>query len=151
MQEPSDCVFCREAGGEIVFRDEFLRIVLPDEPDLPGLVRVILHAHVREMTDLSIEDRSRTMQAVWTVESSIRELLAPHKMNVASLGNQVPHLHWHLVPRWLEDPWFPAPIWSARRSLDDAAQALVSRRSAELAARRPELRADIAERMRVGG
>jgi diadenosine tetraphosphate (Ap4A) HIT family hydrolase len=37
----------------------------------------------------------------------------PDKVNLASLGNVVPHLHWHVVPRWTDDSHYPAPIWSA--------------------------------------
>jgi len=42
-------------------------------------------------------------------------VLAPQKMNVASLGNMTPHLHWHLIPRYADDAHFPGPIWSERR------------------------------------
>jgi diadenosine tetraphosphate (Ap4A) HIT family hydrolase len=51
------------------------------------------------------------MEVVFAVESVMRELLAPHKINLASFGNQVPHLHWHLIPRFGDDPHFPDPAW----------------------------------------
>jgi diadenosine tetraphosphate (Ap4A) HIT family hydrolase len=41
--------------------------------------------------------------------------LQPDKINLASLGNMVPHLHWHVVPRWRDDSHFPAPIWAAAK------------------------------------
>jgi diadenosine tetraphosphate (Ap4A) HIT family hydrolase len=34
------------------------------------------------------------------------------KMNLASLGNQTPHVHWHVVPRFRDDRHFPGPIWA---------------------------------------
>jgi diadenosine tetraphosphate (Ap4A) HIT family hydrolase len=72
---------------------------------------VIWQAHVKEMTDLSEDDRLRFMEVVFAVESVLREQLAPAKINLASLGNVVPHLHWHVIPRYADDPHFPQPIW----------------------------------------
>jgi predicted GNAT family N-acyltransferase len=57
------------------------------------------------------------MQAIYEGELQIRTLLRPHKVNVASLGNQVPHLHFHLIPRWRTDPWWPHSCWSERPPL----------------------------------
>ncbi len=36
-----DCVFCREDGGEVLWSDDTLRVVIADEADWPGLCRVI--------------------------------------------------------------------------------------------------------------
>ena len=71
------------------------------------------NAHVREMTDLSAADRAHCMQVCFAVESALRARLAPLKMNLASLGNQVPHLHWHVIPRFADDSHFPQPVWGA--------------------------------------
>ena len=40
---------------------------------------------------------------------------SPAKVNLASLGTQVPHLHWHVIPRFTDDPHYPQPIWSTAR------------------------------------
>jgi diadenosine tetraphosphate (Ap4A) HIT family hydrolase len=45
----------------------------------------------------------------------LRRLLQPTKVNLASLGNQVPHLHWHVIPRFADDAHFPDPVWAPRR------------------------------------
>jgi len=52
------------------------------------------------------------MAVVWDVEAVLRKVMQPTKMNLASLGNQVPHLHWHLIPRFSDDRHFPDPIWA---------------------------------------
>ena len=112
MSAAADCLFCREDGGAVLWRDDECRVVLADEPDYPGLCRVILARHVREMTDLDAAAREHLMRVVFAVESALREALAPEKINLASLGNQVPHVHWHVIPRYRDDRHFPAPIWS---------------------------------------
>lgn len=96
----------------MLWRDEFCRIVLVDDPDYPGFCRVVLERHVKEMTDLAPAERDRLMNAVFATEAALRELLSPRKVNLASLGNTVPHLHWHVVPRHGDDRHFPKPIWA---------------------------------------
>jgi diadenosine tetraphosphate (Ap4A) HIT family hydrolase len=81
---------------------------------------VICNAHAREMTDLAPADRTRLMETVFAVESALREVMQPLKINLASLGNMVPHVHWHVIPRYEGDAHFPQPIWSARRREPDA-------------------------------
>jgi diadenosine tetraphosphate (Ap4A) HIT family hydrolase len=96
----------------VLWRDEFCRIVLVDDPDYPGFSRVVLERHVKEMTDLAPAERSRLMDAVFATEAVLRDLVVPRKVNLASLGNAVPHLHWHVVPRHGDDRHFPRPIWA---------------------------------------
>lgn len=105
------------------------RVVLADEPNFPGFCRVVWNTHIGEMSDLAAVDAQRLLATVLTVERVLREVLRPDKINLASLGNVVPHLHWHVVPRWSSDSHFPDPVWSPPRRgspprpIDDAALA----------------------------
>lgn len=105
-----------------MWRDARCRVVLADEP-FPGFCRVIWNGHVREMTDLGTADRDHLMHVVFAVESALRARLAPLKMNLATLGNVTPHLHWHVIPRFADDSHFPHPVWGARQR-DAAPRAL---------------------------
>lgn len=106
-----DCELCERTGGELLWQGERCRVIHVDEPGYPGFCRVIWQAHVKEMTDLSEDDREHLMEVVFAVEAVLREQLAPVKVNLASLGNAVPHLHWHVIPRFSDDPHFPQPVW----------------------------------------
>lgn len=105
------CELCETPGGEILWQDDFCRIVLVNDTDYPGFCRVILKRHLKEMTDLDEHERIHMMMVVFAVESAVRTLLQPDKINLASLGNMVPHLHWHVIPRFADDRHFPSPIW----------------------------------------
>jgi diadenosine tetraphosphate (Ap4A) HIT family hydrolase len=107
-----DCELCSGDGGEILHRAEKFRVVLVDDAMYPGFCRVIWHRHVKEMTDLSMADRALFMDAVWTVETTVRNIMLPEKINLACLGNMTPHLHWHVIPRYLDDAHFPSPVWA---------------------------------------
>lgn len=109
----ADCELCAAKNEDILVNTPKFRVILVDDANYPGFCRVIWNAHVKEMTDLAITDRSALMQAVCKVEQSIRDVMQPHKINLASLGNMVPHLHWHVIPRYQDDAHFPNPVWVA--------------------------------------
>ena len=122
------CALCAQAGGEVLYQDASLRVVLVDDGHYPGFCRVILQDHVAEMTDLSPLMRQVMMNVVWQVELAVRDVMQPDKINLAAFGNMVPHLHWHVIPRYRDDVHFPAPVWGqAQRAAD--AQAIALRRA----------------------
>jgi diadenosine tetraphosphate (Ap4A) HIT family hydrolase len=101
------CVLCAEPGGELIWRDQRARIVWIHDAQHPAYMRVIWNQHVKEMSDLSLPDRAYLMDLVFRLEQVLRATLQPAKVNLASLGNMVPHLHWHVIPRFTDDPHFP--------------------------------------------
>jgi len=112
IREPG-CELCDLAAPMTVYADGKLSVIVVDDAHYPGFCRVIWRDHVREMSDLAREDRLLLNEAVYQVEQAVREVMAPAKVNVASLGNVVPHLHWHVIPRYTDDAHFPAPVWAA--------------------------------------
>ncbi|HEX5354909.1 MAG TPA: HIT family protein [Aquabacterium sp.] len=116
------CELCVQDGGVLIVRTDKLRVIRAIDADHPAFYRVIWNDHVAEWTDLVPEDRSHIMQAVAKVETVLREALSPAKINLASLGNVVPHLHWHVIARYDWDARWPAPVWAPmQREVDDAA------------------------------
>ena len=116
------CPFCAGTGGAVVWRDARCRVVVAAEP-FAGFCRVVWNVHAREMTDLAPGDRAHLMGVVFATEAALRYLLQPLKMNLASLGNLVPHVHWHVIPRCADDGHLPQADWGARQR-DAAAKAL---------------------------
>lgn len=112
------CELCTTTGGELLWEDTRCRIVLVTGPEgaaFTGFCRVVWRAHVREMSDLAAADQEHLMRIVLAVEKILRALYQPDKINLASLGNLTPHVHWHVIPRWQDDSHYPAPIWAAAR------------------------------------
>lgn len=132
---PAACPLCREDGGLLLWRDGTWRVVRAlgaDVAEAPAWYRVIASAHVAEWSDLDPAAQARAMAVVTTVERCLRDTLRPTKVNLAALGNVVPHLHWHVIARFDWDSRFPAPVWdSARRPADPAR---LARLRADLAA-----------------
>ena len=116
------CALCDADGGALVWRGARLRVIRADETGFPAFYRVVWNAHVAEFSDLSPADRQHCMAAVTVVEQVLRQHLAPTKINIAALGNMVPHLHWHVIARFDWDSHFPAPVWAAAQRPSPAAQ-----------------------------
>ena len=122
----SSCELCAQPGGAILWQSAACRVIRVDDPHYPGFCRVIWNEHVREMTDLDPAARIKLMQVVFAVEAVVRQLFSPHKINLASFGNMVPHVHWHIIPRWQDDCHFPEPVWGKVQREGVVARALVS-------------------------
>lgn len=118
MGANTDCELCNSPGGDLLWEDALCRIVRVTDTSgeaFPGMCRVILKRHIAEMSDLDSAASRRLMDVVFATERAVRHAVQPDKINLASLGNVVPHLHWHIVPRWRDDSHFPAPIWAAAK------------------------------------
>ena len=114
----TNCVLCKEElkpeEGQLIWRGDDCRVILVNDSDLPGFCRVIWNHHIAEMTDLSHGAREHLMALVFVVEEAIRNVMHPDKINIASLGNMVPHIHWHVIPRYKDDAFFPESAWSQK-------------------------------------
>lgn len=106
-----NCDLCKPSPHPILWQDDFCRVILLNDADYPAYCRVELLEHVKEMTDLQPLQRARMMKTVFAVETAVREVVKPEKINLASLGNKTPHLHWHIIPRFEDDKHFPNSHW----------------------------------------
>ncbi len=111
----ANCPLCQSPGGRLLRSTEHWRVILATDAPLPEVHRVVSQAHVREFSELSPEHRAEMMSVVAEVEADLIARLRPDKINLASLGNRVSHLHWHVMPRFRTDPFWPDSLWSSRR------------------------------------
>ena len=125
---------------EPIYRNDKFTVIMAEDAAYPGFCRVIWHEHVKEMSDLEPADRLLINEAVWQVEVAMRDVMAPDKVHVASLGNVVPPLHWHIIPRYTDDAHFPNPVWA--EAVRTTEEDILEQRRTLL----PHLRAAIAHR-----
>jgi diadenosine tetraphosphate (Ap4A) HIT family hydrolase len=114
----TNCLLCKDElkpeEGRLIWRGDDCRVILVNDHDLPGFCRVIWNRHIAEMTDLTYGEREHLMNLVFVVEEAIRHVMRPEKVNIAALGNMVPHIHWHVIPRFKDDAFYPGSAWSSR-------------------------------------
>ena len=87
-------------------------VLLNRDQFFPGYSFVVTKEHVTELFHLDRKARSTVIEEVATVAAALSRLFNPDKINYELLGNMVPHMHWHLVPRFRNDPLWPRPIWA---------------------------------------
>ena len=116
MGQVPGCPLCDAPGGIVVFQGFRFRLIRAHEAGFPAFYRLVWERHVAEFSDLPPADRLLCMEAVFLVERALRNHLQPIKVNLASLGNSVAHLHWHIVARFEWDSHFPAPVWAAAQN-----------------------------------
>jgi diadenosine tetraphosphate (Ap4A) HIT family hydrolase len=116
------CDLCTTLGGALIFQSKKFRVIRAEEVGFPAFYRVVWSEHVVEFSDLNVKDRVLCMAAVNAVEVGLRAQLRPTKINLAALGNVVPHLHWHVIARFEWDSHFPSPVWVEAKRPYDAVQ-----------------------------
>ncbi len=108
-----------------VLTGEFAEVYLERRSRLPGYCIVVWrHGHIAEPTDLSAEQARGYWEEVLTVGRAVWQQFDPVKVNYLTLGNTVPHLHTHVVPRYRDDPAPGGPIaWEEIFTSDPAPEA----------------------------
>ena len=109
------CPMCHRWQDDPDFRVAELEhsyVLLNRDQFFPGYTLVFAKEHVTELFHLDPAGRQGVMDEVSRVSAALAKVYKPTKMNYELLGNMVPHMHWHLVPRFSGDPLWPRPIWS---------------------------------------
>lgn len=116
----TNCPLCLDViqNESLIYISDLYRVILVKDPNYIGYIRLINTKHVKEMTDLIVEDRLEIFNSLLIIEQVIREVLAPDKVNWANLGNAVPHLHWHVIARFNQDRHFPNSIWGEQTNIN---------------------------------
>ena len=108
------CAMCERVAGQGEFFIADLgvsRAYLNPDQFFPGWVFVVLRRHAVELYDLAPEERAPLIEDVARVARALAVVYRPVKVNYELLGNQVPHIHWHLIPRRAGDPDPQWPVW----------------------------------------
>ncbi len=135
------CPLCSGPGGDLVFAGSAFRVIRTDEGGFPAFYRLVWNRHVRELSQLTPAERRLCLEALVAIEELLLAHLQPAKINLASFGNVVPHLHWHVIARFEWDSHFPGPVWAA--PLRQPPQTELAR----VIAARPQLETELAARL----
>jgi diadenosine tetraphosphate (Ap4A) HIT family hydrolase len=135
----ANCPFCRKLSeldalpaDEVVWRFPHSVAFLGQWQYYRGYCVLVSRCHARELSELPDEARRGYLDEMCLLARAIEQACRPHKLNYELLGNQVPHLHWHLYPRSADDPDRLSPVWLAldRGERDSAErERLLARRS----------------------
>lgn len=112
---PGTCPMCSRWEDDRDLRIIELKhslVVLNRDQFFPGYTLLFTRMHVTELFHLEQAVRAELIEEVSRVAQALQAVFRPDKINYELLGNMVPHMHWHLVPRCATDPLWPRPIWA---------------------------------------
>ena len=117
---PHDCHFCRQftalsrlPPSEVVWQFPHSIAFLGRWQFYQGYCVLVSRTHATELSALDDAERRAYLDEMCVLARAIEAAFRPHKLNYELLGNQVPHLHWHLFPRSHNDPEVLRPVWLA--------------------------------------
>lgn len=108
---------CKACLGSWPRQDHFIvdlglsKVYLHDDQFFPGWTVVVFQRHATELFHLTPTERTRLIEEVNHVAKTLAELYHATKINYELLGNQLPHIHWHVIPRLENDPAPLEPVW----------------------------------------
>ncbi|HEY8172481.1 MAG TPA: HIT family protein [Dehalococcoidia bacterium] len=115
---PDDCEICQRIerftpdNPYLIAELETGYAVLADNQYIRGYTIFLSKTCVPELHELPGETRSRFLEEMALVAEAVFRAFSPRKLNYELLGNSVSHLHWHLFPRYADDPNPTWPVWN---------------------------------------
>jgi diadenosine tetraphosphate (Ap4A) HIT family hydrolase len=114
------CHFCRQLaqldglpGDDLVWQFPYSVALLGKWQYFHGYCLLICRTHATELSQLDDPDRRAYLEEMCLLARAVELAFRPLKLNYELLGNQVPHLHWHIFPRYAHDPHSLKPVWLA--------------------------------------
>ncbi len=113
---------CKACQGSWPKEDCFIadlglsKAYLHDDQFFPGWTVVLFKRHATELFHLAPTERIQLMEEVNLVAKTLAQIYDVKKMNYELLGNQLPHIHWHVIPRLAGDPAPLAPVWQVQHA-----------------------------------
>jgi len=141
MKSAPDCIFCKIVKGEIpctkVFEDDIVLVFMDIAPLGKGHLLAVPKEHFENIVDITPQLYGRLSSLICSLAKAVQATLAPDGMNVLQLNGKaanqvVPHLHMHLVPRWMGDglaisEW--TPVMGDAREIAETAELIKSKLS----------------------
>ena len=97
----------------LIYQNDTIRIET-EESEIPWL-KLFTQSPYKEMSEVPAEIKFEIYELLDMIEKEMLSYYSPDKINLASFGNYLPHLHWHIMARFKEDSYFPEPMWGTKQ------------------------------------
>ena len=97
----------------IIYENDLIKVEI-EESEIPWL-KVFTQKEYREFSKTPTEVKLEIFRVLDIIEKEMLSFFKPKKINIASFGNYVPHVHWHIMARFEEDSYFPEPMWGKKQ------------------------------------
>ena len=97
----------------ILYENKSIKVVIEDA-EIPWL-KIFTQTIYKEMNEVPRSIRIEIYDLLDLIEKEMIVYYKPTKINIASFGNYLPHVHWHIMARFKEDSYFPEPMWGTKQ------------------------------------
>jgi len=97
----------------IIYKNKLIKIEI-ENSEIPWL-KIFSQEPYKEFSDAPKELKEEIFRVLDIIEKEMIAFFSPTKINIASFGNYVPHLHWHIMARFENDSYFPEPMWGTKQ------------------------------------
>ena len=97
----------------LIYENETIKIEI-ESSEIPWL-KIFTQDTYKEMSDVPKKIKSEIYDLLDIIEKEMLAYYKPKKINIASFGNYMPHVHWHIMARFSEDSYYPEPMWGTKQ------------------------------------
>ncbi len=97
----------------IIFQNDLIKIEI-EQFEIPWL-KIFTQKNIKEFSQCDDETKIAIWKALDIIEKEMLIYFNPTKINIASFGNYVPHVHFHVQARFENDSFFPEPTWGTKQ------------------------------------
>jgi diadenosine tetraphosphate (Ap4A) HIT family hydrolase len=97
----------------MIFENDLIKVVA-EKSEIPW-VKVFTQREVKEFSQCTSIEKMEIFHAIDVLEQKMLAYFKPNKINIASFGNILPRVHWHVMARFEKDSYFPEPMWGKKQ------------------------------------
>ena len=97
----------------LIFKNELIKIEI--EPSEIPWLKIFTIENIKEFSQCDYKTKQEIFKYLDIIEKEMLDYFKPKKINIASFGNYVPHVHFHIMARFEEDSYFPEPMWGKKQ------------------------------------
>ena len=97
----------------LIYKNELIKIEI-ENSEIPWL-KIFTIENIKEFSQCNTQIKQEIFKYLDIIEKEMLDYFKPKKINIASFGNYVPHVHFHIMARFEEDSYFPEPMWGKKQ------------------------------------
>lgn len=102
----------------MIFENSYIKIEI--EKSIIPWLKIFSQKEYKEFSECDKETKTQILEALNIIEKEMLAYFKPEKINIASFGNYLPHVHFHIMARFKDDPYFPEPMWGEKQRENEA-------------------------------
>ncbi len=97
----------------IIYKNANIKIEI-EKSEIPWL-KIFTQQPYKEMSEVPKVVKTEIYDLLDVIEKEMLSYYKPKKINIASFGNYMPHVHWHIMSRFEKDSYYPEPMWGTKQ------------------------------------